>query len=1408
MAVPLSLLERIRDYESKGYTSDEIVQGISAGSLYPEVSAKTKEYQKAGLASEEILTGIKGAEIEQKGQAGFRGFSRGGQPIISDTSANPPDVSGVISSPPPSGVMAAIEPYLPKERVPLSSRVPREPGIYSGDKTFQEKVGGFVVPYYERLVGDKPTTWSPEGVIGPMYEGAEMFAGGKIGGKIINKAVSKIPSSIRILINSVIKDEGAVQEYVPKTAEEMRKLVGDLGIADREIKGGPLSMKSWGPKFAEKPVISENKPFSPDAERLRVVKQADDWPTRWQTVADKKLEPPPKTTLEFQKPAPGAPPEGQLPYAKPPHGLAPERPVAAPFEPGERGLTYPGDIGFAPEPGPARIAGQVSREMPPSALESVSPNLEKNVKGVLGSQSGQATMARGGRRFELAKEAPAAAPREAKWAIDLEEGGVPPAKDLSRLGPDDTVTLYRGAKEPIYGEGGKVDLKLSRWTPDLETAARNAHGGTIYETTVPARDILPMQELFDPKVASPDNLKKGAALAAKYAESAHPQVSASFDPSLSWEPQGLLRGKYDIKVRPSGKPAEIDFGLTGNEPTGWAKRSIAHNASPTESLQKVAAIKDTVSGKVYTGPSHPAIISENSEVLYPLIDAEKASSGWLVEGKFYDSANKALKALRGVSEEGSMRPGVLPLMAGSAGGAATGGVVDQENPIRGAIIGGIVGGAGGWSVSKALMKKVTAGKALPKGILITPRGQVVMPPVHDGNWKNLSLALDPEKAMGGAATEAMIAKGIKRDPSKLMTQQIIGEVAEDPENYKAILAGYGKTHLEFIKDMGESSSEWGRKLGYLGQLAKRMGVEGTPEVRAALSALGHEIGPWDHAQYWWRRVDNVRRGLLVSQLSTAVRNAATQTGRLVVDVADSAMQSALQGIFKAAGGKVSPENLVSPVDSIKGLLYLGRKNKATVDKILSNFPGQESRLTNTYMSDVATGGGFKGVDTAVNIANSANRFQEFIIRRAVFMGKLESRLKGKGLDIATAKAGNVDVADIRYAIDGALDFTFSKNPKFGTVWQKVINAINAVPGATLAIPFPRFVCNSLKFLYEFSPLGIIKLASKGELAAMGAGNMKVLSRVSVGTGMLGAAYAMRASQPEHAKWNEYVREDGSTVDLRPYNPLAAYLFAADLALKYKKGTLLNLSVSDIAEGLLGSTFRAGVGLYTVDAMLNGFTALQSEVKAENFHRAMKEFSGETLAGFLTPLKQIRDGMSGYETFVKGEGVFGNVMAPNKREEPFLGPIKANLPFTEAHPGYDPTGTGPRMNVAPVAKQLTGMAISAPKGPAKEELDRLGFKYNEILPSSGIKEFDNLVANEMQLDVNSYLNKLVATPGWKRLTDLQKGEMMAEELLEIRRDARESVLDDRPDLEEKLEKMRTPRRKLAAELEAEKEAPNG
>jgi len=138
--------------------------------------------------------------------------------------------------------------------------------------------------------------------------------------------------------------------------------------------------------------------------------------------------------------------------------------------------------------------------------------------------------------FARAKITPALFPEEAPKR----------ATGLARLKPEETVTLYRGAKQEIYGPGGETELKLTRWTPDINVA-RGVGGKYVYKVEVPASKLLPAQELFDPKVASPDVLAKWSKIAEeKYKESAYPSISASLE--APGEPQVLLpSGKYKLE---------------------------------------------------------------------------------------------------------------------------------------------------------------------------------------------------------------------------------------------------------------------------------------------------------------------------------------------------------------------------------------------------------------------------------------------------------------------------------------------------------------------------------------------------------------------------------------------------------------------------------------------------------------------------------------------------------------------------------------------------------------------------------------------------------------------------------------------------------------------------------------------
>ena len=569
--------------------------------------------------------------------------------------------------------------------------------------------------------------------------------------------------------------------------------------------------------------------------------------------------------------------------------------------------------------------------------------------------------------------------------------------------------------------------------------------------------------------------------------------------------------------------------------------------------------------------------------------------------------------------------------------------------------------------------------------------------------------------------------------------------------------------------------------------------------------LAGELREDARALVWWRRADNIRRGLLVTQTATAARNFISQVGRVVLDAIDQGLQSAGQKVF-FAGKKVA-----DPVRALDGLEQIGnifaRGTKAKVEEILQHFPAQHDRLFGTYHSDIARRAAKEGVelsgadavfaqgDKAVEILNTLNRAQEFIVRRGVFISRLEQRLRGKGIDLTkTLKKGELGKLtrdDVEDAVQKALELTWAQKPAYGSVGDLFIRGVNKIPGVTLGLPFPRFMVNGLKFFYDFSPVGLLRVLSKAERGAIASGNLKVLSRATIGLGMLGAAYELRKSEYAGEKWYE-IKVGGKTLDSRPFNPFAAYLFVGDVIKRMQDGTLFRLEAKDIATGILSSNIRAGTGLLIVDQLLRGLTELGTP---EKMTRALKSLAGETAAGLLMPLQTISDVMAQYDDEL--------AKVRETREEPFLGPIKAKIPgLAQTLPEKEsPTREAAPKREAPLLRQLTGATVVSPKNPAEKELDRLQFNFAEIKPATGEPKADRLIARFMGPLVEQRLGPVVKSARYLALTDKRKGEILRRALGVVRKAAIARAKVEDPELFQKLRVERLPGRLSAAIEEA-------
>jgi len=687
------------------------------------------------------------------------------------------------------------------------------------------------------------------------------------------------------------------------------------------------------------------------------------------------------------------------------------------------------------------------------------------------------------------------------------------------------------------------------------------------------------------------------------------------------------------------------------------------------------------------------------------------------------------------------------------------------------------------------------------------------------------LKLGIHKDVLAAAEDLFKAGKIVRDPKTLLSDQILDAIRDGTlriEDMASVLDRRGMTFAEFGASLFRPAiTDAARRMGALGQLQRRLnelerelgvragqpprpgkpGAPGEAERLEKIKTIGDIL---DAAKVidpragktlsWWRRADNIRRGMLVTQLATSVRNFTTQVGRLGLDVLEQGLEGALQRAF----GK---EVTTHPADSMRALMEVfsqfrpanHRVVRQRVDAILEGLPREQERLFGNYASDLNRAAKAQGSaaaidkalsagEKAVDVLNIFNRFQEYVVRRSVFQGVMAGKLRARGIDLEEvlrdpAVRRKIPVADIREAIEKSLEITFASNPAYGSTGYHFIKWVNKFPGATFQIPFPRFMTNSLRFLFEFSPLGFTKMLSKAEQAKFQQGDMKTISRATLGLGLLGTAYLIRSMQEEDTRWNE-IRLPGMerTIDVRPLNPFASYLFVADVLHRIANDRLYggNLATETI-KNVLGANVRGGTGLQMVDQLVDG---LRDIGDARALTKYLQGAGGHLVSGLLTPLQQLTDV---YAQFDPEAQIIRNV-----RERPFAGPILQRFPSTMVEAlGVElpsekarPTSAEPAIRESPGIRQMTGLTMFTAKNDFERELDRLQIPYREILPSQGDARLDNLLAKHMGPLAEEVGSRLVSSHRYERLGEIGKRLELKAYLQRLRKQAKAKALLDR------------------------------
>jgi len=655
--------------------------------------------------------------------------------------------------------------------------------------------------------------------------------------------------------------------------------------------------------------------------------------------------------------------------------------------------------------------------------------------------------------------------------------------------------------------------------------------------------------------------------------------------------------------------------------------------------------------------------------------------------------------------------------------------------------------------------------------------------------------LDVNKKGIDVGIEILDELQIARDPNIKVSDQIFDALQLINRNDK-----YKQTFIDVLKRNNINENEFAQ-MWRLGVRDSARRLAQLSVAKKAMKDIGQEISgiapPEGMAGGLIRsfgdtayKLDNIRRGLLVSQIATSMRNFTAQVGRVGIHTLTKGMDNALNITFnpirRLFGAEEAPVDHTQTFDLLLNLTTNKKKAKEATEFATKYFANEKDRLFNNYASEVADASQdktFKRAQKVVDGLNVLNRMQEFYYRRGMFAASLERTLKQKGISLDDAvKTNNISGItkdDIQKAVDDALEFTYAKTPD-NTLGRWFVNASNFAPFLTTGlIPFARFMANAMKFQFEHSPLGPLSLLTSKERAKVAAGDMGVFSKAMIGSSLLLGAIEAKRRGYGGEKWYEFRGTDGTTIDMRPYFPLTPYLLVADLIVRAEDGRITP-SAKDIIQGLSGAQFRAGAGLTLIDDFINDMAGIESE---EKIAKKVARFIGDVLGGYLTPARMFGDFINQQQTFRTSlpesqtvQDIPINVLQQFKTSIPG---VREKMPEVEsptraAAPGRPEQVRVPFTDIqvpGPLSRQLTGITVRQVKNLAEQEIDRLGLRRSDILPYTGDRIADQLLARFMGPVVENLVSRVVVSPSYQKLNNAKKELVLREVLKEIRKETK-------------------------------------
>ena len=585
------------------------------------------------------------------------------------------------------------------------------------------------------------------------------------------------------------------------------------------------------------------------------------------------------------------------------------------------------------------------------------------------------------------------------------------------------------------------------------------------------------------------------------------------------------------------------------------------------------------------------------------------------------------------------------------------------------------------------------------------------------------------------------------------------------------------------------------------------------------------------ARTFFQDLDRLRLGVMTSQPATTMRNNLNGGFRVAVDATTRVFDNLLSlrnpfdGTFDVAKHVLSPYEAMAvqkifketfPEEASKlfrqaadleatygkegALAVLGRKvnvlntmsdniwKRAVLSASLSRrISDKNIKMTDEFRDDLLMnkltliGGRDSATKTMAEAKEGGAEAYEALLKEFGLGKTQRTKLNFHDL-LELNKLGDIDDSILKNSIEDAYEFVYQSSFKgenfFGKLAKGTIKAHQDMPFVISSfMPFPRFVANQIKFIYQHTPLlGMLPLDKPIKGMSTKQYIREKLPKQMTGAMMFMTAYNWRLKQGETTNWYEFKDNNNNVVDGRPvYGPFSSFILAADIIQRYQNGSMpatISPYIRDALQATLGSTFRAGMGLYSLDKLYTDFESGQ-------FSKAGAETIANIINTFTLPASALRDVYAQFDEDVRGipetrngEYNFLDVLwSRGTRSLPknFAGEL-GDISLQDATRARSPFETGELTQINPLEKQMFGLTKRKPKNLLLQEMARVGLRPYDLYRRDRDEKRDLYMRQVLSeadgpYNLNEKLGELIRSERYQKLGNSPESKAIKRDMLD-------------------------------------------